>query len=82
MVYIPHELRCRDLITFTIISTPLCVVYLYDIGGWESQGNSCSIQPTDIYYCTWQWMAHLVLIAPADTAVIGSSCPGVMWRHM
>jgi len=61
---------------FTIISTPVCVVYLYCIGGWESQGSSCSVQPIAIGYCTRQWMAHPVFIIPANTAVIGSACPG------
>jgi len=39
------------------ISTPLCVVYLYGIGGQESQGSNCSVQPIAIC-STWQRMAH------------------------
>ena len=41
-----NEVNCHDLNYFTITSTSLCVVYLYSIGGRESQGSSYSVQPT------------------------------------
>jgi len=72
---------------FTVISMPLCIVYLYSIGGLESQGSSFSIQPIAIGYCIRQWMAYPdvqspVIVAPVAAAVIGSGFPGVVWRHM
>ena len=74
--YIRHDRCCQDLIILPLSARRVC------IRGRESQGSSCSVQPTAIGYCTWQWMAHSVLIAADITAVIGSACKGVLWRHM
>jgi len=42
---------------FTVVSTPMCVVYLCTIGGRESQGSCCSVQTIAIGYRILQCVA-------------------------